>query len=34
MLQAVFYIDFALCVSVFATGIFMLSRYAIETLKQ
>ena len=28
------YIDFALAASVFATGIFMLSRYAIETLKQ
>ena len=28
------YIDYALAVSVFATGIFMLSRYAIETLKR
>ena len=34
MLQAVFYIDLALCMSVFGTGIFMLSRYAIEALKQ
>lgn len=34
MLQVVMYIDYALCVSVFATGIFMLSRYTIETLKQ
>ncbi len=34
MLQAVFYIDLALCVSVFGTGIFMLSRYAIEALNR
>ena len=34
MLQAIIYIDLALAVSVLGTGIFMLSRYAIETLKQ
>jgi hypothetical protein len=34
MLQAILYLDLALAVSVFATGIFMLSRYAIETLKR
>ncbi len=34
MIQTIIFIDYALCVSVFGTGIFMLSRYAIETLKQ
>ena len=34
MLLAVMYIDYALALSVFATGIFMLSRYAIETLNR
>ena len=34
MLQAIMYIDFALAASVFATGIFMLASYAIETLSR